>query len=285
MLKSGYFRRDRLEIARAVPEVTDAYPLFCALQLFRNPENGVKRSILILGLDPSRKYVKVGGTAELNERCVTVVGDYMLGTDFADDGTILCSDRTFNAIFYGYLPDNKGLDQADFGLIRLKKGADLAAARDELDALLPPNVLVLTKEEFLEREYSFWNTATPIGYIFALGTVMGFIVGMIICYQILFSDISDHMREFATLKAMGYRPSYFVRLVLQEALLLSVFGFLPGLIAEQLLYEVVTFATGLQVTMSVARIGGVVLLTTLMCVISGFLTMRKVVTSDPAELF
>jgi len=62
-------------------------------------------------------------------------------------------------------------------------------------------VNVMTKQQFLDKEFAFWNTATPIGYIFALGTVMGFIVGMIICYQILFSDISDHMREFATLKA------------------------------------------------------------------------------------
>jgi putative ABC transport system permease protein len=312
------FPRRYLDLAQAASAVEAAQPIYFESNLsnWKLPGQPVGPPIRVLGFDPKRPPLlipdvekqaerlmrndtvlfdraskedfgdlRIGGTAELNGRRVTVVGDYMLGTDFADDGTILCSDRTFNAIFFGYLPDNKGLDEADFGLIRLKKDSDLAAARDELDALLPPNVLVLTKDEFLEREYTFWNTATPIGYIFALGTVMGFIVGMIICYQILFSDISDHMREFATLKAMGYRPGYFVKLVLQEALLLALFGFLPGLIAGQLLYEVVTFATGLQVTMSVARIGGVVLLTTLMCVISGFLTMRKVVTSDPAELF
>jgi len=229
--------------------------------------------------------LRVGDVAELNGRRVRVVGDYELGTDFADDGTILCSDRTFNSVFYSHLPGDQGLSEADFGLIRLHDGVDLAAARDEIDAMLPPDVQVMTKQQFLDTEYDFWNTATPIGYIFALGTVMGFIVGMIICYQILFSDIADHMREFATLKAMGYRPGYFVGLVLQEALLLSLFGFIPGLVAGLALYQIVTVATGLQVTMTATRLVGVVILTTLMCVISGVLTMRKVVTSDPAELF
>ena len=312
------FPRRYLELAQGAAAVDAAQPIYFESNLsnWKLPGQPVGPPIRVLGFDPKRPPLlisdvekraerlvrsdtvlfdraskedfgdlKVGDTAELNGRRVTVAGDYTLGTDFADDGTILCSERTFNSIFFAYLPDEQGLEECDIGLIRLKQGADLAAARDEIDALLPPAVLVMTKDQFLEREFDFWNKATPIGYIFALGTVMGFIVGMIICYQILFSDISDHMREFATLKAMGYRPRYFVSLVLQEALLLAMFGFLPGMVAGQLLYEVVSMATGLQVTMSVPRVGGVILLTTLMCTISGFLTMRKVVTSDPAELF
>lgn len=312
------FPRRYLELAQGASAVEAAQPIYFESNLsnWKLPGQPVGPPIRVLGFDPKRPPLligevekraerlmrsdtvlfdraskedfgdlKVGDTAELNGRRVTVVGDYTLGTDFADDGTILCSERTFNSIFFAYLPDEQGLEECDIGLIRLKNGADPTAARDEIDALLPPAVLVMTKDQFLEREFDFWNKATPIGYIFALGTVMGFIVGMIICYQILFSDICDHMREFATLKAMGYRPRYFVSLVLQEALLLAMFGFLPGMAAGQLLYEVVSMATGLQVTMSAPRVGGVILLTTLMCNISGFLTMRKVVTSDPAELF
>ncbi|MCE9605313.1 MAG: ABC transporter permease DevC [Planctomycetia bacterium] len=312
------FPRRYLDLARASTAVISAVPLYFESNLsnWKLPGQPVGPPIRVLGFDPKTPPLllpelaaeaerlmqtdtvlfdrmskedfgdlKVGDVAELNGQRVRVVGDYRLGTDFADDGTILCSDRTFNSIFYSYLPGDTGLHEADFGLIRLQKGADLTRVRDEIDALLPPNVHVMTREQFLDTEFAFWNKATPIGYIFALGTVMGFIVGMIICYQILFSDISDHLREFATLKAMGYRPQYFVGLVLQEALLLSVFGFVPGLVAGLLLYEIVTLATGLQVYMSMPRVFGVVLLTALMCIISGVLTMRKVVTTDPAELF
>lgn len=312
------FPRRYLDLAQGSTAVASARPLYFESNLsnWKLPGKPVGPPIRVLGFDPKRPPLlisdveaqadklmqadavlfdrmskedfgdlRIGDVAELNGRRVRVVGDYALGTDFADDGTILCGEHTFNAVFYPYLPGNKGLAEADFGLIRLRDGADLAVARDEIDALVPPDVQVLTKQQFLDKEFDFWNTATPIGYIFALGTVMGFIVGMIICYQILFSDISDHMREFATLKAMGYRPRYFVSLVLQEALLLSIFGFVPGFLASVALYEIVTVATGLQVTMSAARVVGVVLLTATMCMISGALTMRKVVTSDPAELF
>ena len=118
-----------------------------------------------------------------------------------------------------------------------------------------------------------------------LGTSMGFIVGTIICYQILFSDIVDHIREFATLKAMGYRPAFFISVVMQEAILLSLFGFGPGLVAAQLLYSTISPLTGLVMDMAASRIWLVLALTMTMCIISGLLTMTKVLTTDPAELF
>ena len=229
--------------------------------------------------------LQVGDTAELNGRRVMVVGRVKLGTDFADDGTIFCSDRTFNAAFYNNPLMGESLDDLDFGLVRLRDGVDADQARDEIDALLPPQVVVLTKPQFLDVELSFWNTATPIGYVFALGTAMGFLVGTIICYQILFSDVSDHLREFATLKAMGYPPRYFVGVVLEESLLLSLFGFVPGLVVSLVLYGAVAAATGLLMTMGFDRMALVALLTVGMCIVSGLLTMTKVLRADPAELF
>lgn len=229
--------------------------------------------------------LKVGDTAELAGRKVHVVGTISLGTDFADDGTALCSDRTFAAAIYSHPHAPESLDDVDFGLVKLRPGVDAAVAARELRALIPPQVEVYTKDQFLDVELGFWSSATPIGYVFALGTAMGFLVGTIICYQILFADIADHLREFATLKAMGYRPRYFIGVVLQEALLLSLFGFIPGAITAAALYQVVAFATGLLMDMSALRTLGVAGLTAAMCIVSGCLTMGKVLTTDPAELF
>lgn len=229
--------------------------------------------------------VHIGQTVEVNGRRVTIVGDYKLGTDFADDATLLVGERTYNDLFWSHLPDGVGLEEIDFGLIRIHHTADAATVVRELTAMLPDDVLVLTKPDYLEFELSFWRTATPIGYIFTFGTVMGFIVGLVICYQVLSTDVADHLREFATLKAMGYRPPYFVGVVLQEALLLSLFGFGPGLLGGWALYEAVGFATGLPMEMPWSRIAFVFGLTVGMCVLSGSLAMRKLVTSDPAELF
>jgi putative ABC transport system permease protein len=229
--------------------------------------------------------VDVGDYVELNGRRVKIVGTYELGTDFADDGTIVCNDRTFQKAFFPHLEGEQGLEAIDVGLVKVKEGTSIDEARTAIDDLLPPDALVMTKPQFLEFEHRYWSTSTPIGYVFLLGTIMGFLVGMIICYQILFSDIADHLKEFATLKAMGYRPRFFIGVVLQESILLSVFGFGPGLAISVLLYEVVHMATGLVMQIDMSRIVLVAVLTTVMCIVSGCLTMRQVLTADPAELF
>jgi putative ABC transport system permease protein len=65
--------------------------------------------------------------------------------------------------------------------------------------------------------------------IFGFGVLIGVLVGLVIVYQVLSADVADHMREYATFKAMGYGPRFFLGIVLEEALVLGVLGFLPGL--------------------------------------------------------
>ncbi len=99
---------------------------------------------------------------------------------------------------------------------------------------LPDDVLVLTKQQFVQREKDYWNSATPIGYIFAFGAIMGFVVGAIIVYQILFADVSEHLNEYATLRAIGYRNRFVSGIVLQQAAILAVLG-LPARRGHRLL--------------------------------------------------
>ena len=139
--------------------------------------------------------------------------------------------------------------------------------------------------EFVDREKQFWARATPIGKIFMIGTVMGLIVGAIICYQIQFTDINDHMAEFATLKAMGYSPGYFWRLVLSQSVYLSCLGFLPGWLAAYFLYQSLARYSGLIMELTWDRILLVWCLTLAMCLVSGGLAIRKLFASDPANLF
>jgi putative ABC transport system permease protein len=155
----------------------------------------------------------------------------------------------------------------------------------QLRQLLPIDVKVMTKDQFVQAEQDFWSVSTPIGYVFSFGVVLGFLVGVIICYQILYADIADHLREYATLKAMGYRGLFFTGVVLEEALLLSLFGFLPALILSEVLYRALGSLTGLLLQLTPGRAASVLGLTMAMCVVSGLLTIRKVLAADPAELF
>ena len=161
--------------------------------------------------------------AEVRRKLVKVGGLFTLGASFGSDGNLITSDNNFLRIFVNRQP---GL--IDIGLVKLKPGANPDIVAQQLRSYLDKDVKVLTKQEFIDFERNFWASSTAIGFIFTLGTIMGFIVGTVIVYQILYTEVSDHLVEYATLKAIGYSHNYFLVVILQEALILAVLGYLPG---------------------------------------------------------
>src|SRR5262249_38853710 len=170
-----------------------------------------------------------GTQTELAGHRITIVGLFKLGIDFGCDGNLIVSTDTFAEALRA-VPG--GMKDIDVGLVRLSPGAGEGRLREvqrRLPAPLGDDVEVLTREEFAEREKSFWRNNTPIGYVFGFGMFMGFMVGSVICYQILSSDIRDNLQAYATLRAIGYRNRYLAWVVLEESLLLAALGFVPGL--------------------------------------------------------
>ena len=143
---------------------------------------------------------------------------------------------------------------------------------------------IMTIQGYIDFEKGYWQKSTAIGFIFTLGTVMGFIVGIVIVYQILYTDVSDHIAEYATLKAMGYVNLFLAQIVIQEAFVLSILGFIPGLGISFGLYNLTKNATLLPLYIWDKAIP-VMILTMFMCVISGAISLRKVQSADPAEIF
>jgi DevC protein len=87
--------------------------------------------------------------------------------------------------------------------------------------------LVLTKQGFIDFEQNYWKSSTSIGFIFTLGAAMGFVVGCVIVYQVLYTDVSDHLPEYATLMAMGYRLSHLLGVVVVRASIWRRWGTSP----------------------------------------------------------
>lgn len=222
---------------------------------------------------------------ELANKRIRLVGTFDMGTDFAHDGNLIMSQENFARYYPQRNRFGDPLAVVDIGIIRLDEGAALGEVRRTIDAVLDDQVRVLTRAQFRAGEIKFWDDSTPIGIIFAAGKVIGFIVGMVICYQVIYSDIADHMAEFATLRAMGYTSGYFVRLIVTEAVLLSLIGFVPGIIVSWGLYTQMASATGLLLMMTKESVVGVLLLTLTMCILSGILAVRKLLSADPASLF
>jgi putative ABC transport system permease protein len=311
------FPRRRIYQALGFDGVEAVGALYTMLMPWKNPETGRTRDIFLLGFDPAYEVLdlpevnaqramfrrpdvvlfdeasrpeygpivadfkqRIPVDTEVRTRHVTVGGLFMLGTSFGIDGTIVTSDLNFQRIMPSRDPG-----AVSIGLVRLKPGVDATRVRDALAAYLPKDVEVLTKADYIAREKRYWDTSTPIGYVFKFGVVMGLVVGAIIVYQILFADISDHLPEYATLKAMGYTDRYLFAVVLMEATLLAIAGYLPGGVISFWLFRVAGTATRLPLFMSVGTAILVVTLTLGMCWASGALALRKIRSADPAEIF
>lgn len=229
--------------------------------------------------------LEAGTVTELQGRLIRVVGRFTLGTDFRNNGTLVMSERNL----FHYFPERLGVtwgeNLVDVGVVRLRPGAGPEAVRAAIEARLPADVRVLTRGELMAKERRFWENAAPIGVVFDIGLVMGFIVGMAICYQVLFSEIADRLGQFATLKAMGYSERSLTGYVVREGVDLALLGYAAGLAVSLGLFRALQGLTGMDVGLYPADLATVLVLTVLMCVASGVLAARRLTTVDPADLF
>jgi putative ABC transport system permease protein len=311
------FPRRRLIQTLADPSVEGVTPVHWGLMLWRNPETRRNRAILALGFNPDDPFFLDPGLAEktgvlkqkgriLFDRLsrpefgpiadwyndgrvveteiagnrVRVEGLVSLGTSFGADGNLLTSTETFLDLM-----PQKSPGGIEVGLIRLQPGTDPDLAVERLQQRLPDDVTVLTKQGFIDFEQNYWKSSTSIGFIFTLGAAMGFVVGCVIVYQVLYTDVSDHLPEYATLMAMGYRVSHLLGVVMREGFYLAALGYVPAYIAGQGLYWFVRDATKLPVGMDPARAITVLVMILVMCMLSSLLAMRRLIDADPAEIF
>jgi putative ABC transport system permease protein len=217
---------------------------------------------------------------EMNGRRIRIGGLFEVGNSFGINGALITSDLNFLRMF-----PNRNPSAVSLGLVHIEPGAVAEEVRDAIAASLPPDIVVVTREQFKAMEVAYWDSSTPIGYVLNLGVVMGLVVGAIIVYQILFSDVQANMKEYATLKAMGYTNRYLSGIVLQEAAILAVAGFIPALVLSLGVFKVSADATNLPLELTLDKAGMVFGLTLVMCVIAGLLAMRKVRSADPADVF
>jgi putative ABC transport system permease protein len=311
LAKAGTVERVRLAQAASLPAVAGTSALDVGFQLWRNVTTGQRRGIMLMAIDPHDHVFALpdvldqqerlektdavlldrlsraefgplheGVSSEVGRHRVDVVGDFTLGTGFGADGALLTSRGTFRRLLPYRRPSEISL-----GLVRLKPGEQPDAVANSLRALLPRDVQVFTRDELGAHERRHWMTKTSVGVIFGFGVFVALLVGTAIVYQVLSSDISSRIAEYATLKAIGYPRRYLSRLVLEQALMLAVAGFLPGFLLAELLYRVTERMTHIPIEMTLGRAAGVLVLSIIMCSISGMASLAKVHSADPADLF
>lgn len=309
--------RRRLYQIQALPQVQSAEALYVSRVVWKNPQTRRKTELTLVGqsLDrPAFNFADVnqnldklkqpdaflfdrltrgdyadaiaraeqGQTVktEIDRRTVQVAGLFSLGASFATDGTLITSQENFLRFF-----PERGAGQVTLGLVKVKPDADPDEVLEQIKAILPPDAIASSKQDFVDFEQAYWQKTTPIGIVFTFGTVMAFVVGTVIVFQILSTDVNEHMAEYATFKAMGYRDRYLLAIVLEEAVILAALGFIPGLGLALGQYALIRNVAALPISMPFARLSFVFFLTVVMCVASGMIATRRLQSADPADIF
>jgi putative ABC transport system permease protein len=217
--------------------------------------------------------------ALLNNRRVSAVGLFDMGNSFfLGEGNVVMSESTYAEIF-----GETVLNQVGVGVITLEPGANPEAVKATIKATVP-GVEVLTHQELIGKELKF-QESNPTGPIFGFGTMMGFIVGIVIVYQVLYADVNDHLSEYATLKAMGYSDVALLRVIFLEAGILAVLGFVPGFGLSVWMYGFLSQVTRLDLIMTPDIAITVMILTIVMCMVSAAIASGKLRSADPADVF
>ncbi len=308
---SGGIPMNRLQQAKSVPGVKSAAPFYVGNGIWRNPQTQWQREMLIMGVDPreptfrlaelaalaprlttrdsvivdikaQKGYgeVKVGSQTELENIKIDVVGTYGYGSGFIADAGVIVGDKTIEHLIPGY-----PLKNVSIGLVKLEAGANRARVIEALKAKMESDTAVWDRQELEEHEQQYFVRIKPLGIMFSSGVLLAFVVGAVILYQILASEIMNKLKEYATLKAMGYSNGYMNVVILQQATIYALLGFVPALLLAMGLYAATRFAVNLPMVMTPGRIVFVLALSIAMCSVSGMLASRKVSRADPADLF
>ncbi|MGE0258968.1 MAG: FtsX-like permease family protein [Alphaproteobacteria bacterium] len=318
--ESGTFARARLDQVRANPDVAQASAIYIGNAKWqdtqsRDPGGGKRIDATVIGFDPGSGVFSVpdlmaqqqvlerpdtvlvdsqtraifgpldtGRVIDLSGHKVTIGGRYTLGTGFLGLAVVAASEDTFFRIF-GTGPRPRPRDTVNLGLVTLKPGADPDKVARALREALPQDTQVLTRNELAANEIAFWTTKTGTGLIFGSGLIVAFIVGIMILYQTLATQITRQLPQFAMLKAIGHTNRRLEAIVLIEAMLVMLAAFLPAVAVSLWVYSAIRAQTLLPVRMSVIELGGVFAVAVVMSAVSAMLSLIRLRRADPAEIF
>lgn len=317
IFQSSQFPRRLLFRLPAHQGVAAVEEMYMGQARFHNPWEHRDQPISVFGLDPDKPMLELPGFAalakelrlpdrilfdgfsrttygpvagaveqqgfletEINWRRMRIIDTINVGISLTTDGNLYMSPANFLRLFPG-----RDAGAIDVGLVQLEPGVDARQVRDELAPLVGSEARILTRAELIASEVQFMRDSAPIDFIFGMGAAVGFFIGFVVVYQILYTEVTNHLPQFATMKAMGFTDGYLLKVVLSQGLILSILGYVPGFFLALVLYRVATVAIQMQFAMTVQRATMVLTLTLVMCGLSALVAIRKACSADPADVF
>lgn len=317
LINMSTFPRRRVLQSLDVEGVSQAQSCYLAFSGWRHPDTRERTNMLVVGISPDGNALNMpeircsGDTIKLPDRfmfdrgtrgnyrhtiaeltaghCVSteidrhavkLCGLFNLGASFATDGTLITGTDNFLRLF-----PRRTAGQVSVGLLRVKPGYEPTKVAMRLNEQLPDDVRALTREGFIGFERHYLDEASPISLVFGMGAAIGFVIGIVLVYQVLSTDVNDHMAEYATFKAMGFSDNYLYGVLLEQIAILSTVGFIPSVVVALGLYQILRTVGSLPIFMPIGRLVFIYLLTVAMCTASAFIASRKLRTASPAEIF
>lgn len=249
----------------------------------------------------SLELQKIGDTGKINGISAELVG-LTEGTQSIVFGNIMFTSlETANALVNGRINltassenDNETVPEAPrelnaanpitFILIQAEPGTDLAVLKRRLEEEVP-NIRAFTRREMAERTEIYWEKRSGIGFILGLGAVVGVIVGIVVVGQILYASVSDHIKEFGTLKAMGASDWFIYSLIMEQGLWMAVLGYIPGMALCIGVASWTATTQGILILITPGSAIAVLGITVVMCISSAVFAIQKVTRVDPAIVF
>ena len=312
------FTRRRLSQAKALPEVESAIPVYVGFIGWKNPQTRQTRQALTLAFNPAENPFKPGAIhnqaeklrdpeavlfdvlsrsdygpiaelfashnqkldVDVERKHAVVRGLFTMGTTLYASANVIMSDEAY----FRYRSDLTR-NIATIGVVSLCPGADPEEVAKRLRGVLPPDVRILKRDAFIAEEQKYWNRRTPVGFVVGAGMLVGMLVGAIVVYQILYSDVNDHLKEYAMLKAIGFDDRFFTILVMEEALILVLLGIFPALLMTETLNYFARVTVNLRAYLEPSQMAFVLLSISLSCLLAGRLAMARLRNADPASVF
>ncbi|OLT60151.1 FtsX-like permease family protein [Moorena bouillonii] len=238
----------------------------------------VASPFVFASLENANTYINTSYTSKLN--CTVESSDNLQCT------TIYEKSKSLNKSDESEIPEPTPLTLTDpitYIMVKAKLGQDLEQLKQNLEVALP-GTRAYTKVEMARRTRNYWQVRTGLGFVLGLGAAVGVIVGMVVVTQILYASVSDHIKEFGTLKAMGAPDRFIYSVIVEQALWMAVLGYVPGMLLCWGL-SVWVKSKGIILLITPISATGVFGITVVMCVTSGLFAIQKVTRIDPAIVF
>jgi len=176
-----------------------------------------------------------------------------------------------------------GHDHISYVLVRVAEGWDPRDVRDRLQKRLP-DAEVVTAAEFAGNSAKYWLFTTGAGASLMMSALLALLIGGVVVAQTLYASTMDRLPEYAMLRAIGSSAGYLHKIVLTQAGLAGVLGYVLGLCAVTIVvWQSRDASAAPEMPSWLAIVIGVV--TLLECLVAAVVSLRAIARIDPVEVF